>query len=382
MRTRILFLLGQLNLAGEQKRAVSIAKHLDPSRFEAQIVCLHGGGALQPEVEAAGIDLTLLAFDHDLKNVRNLSQLVALTKLIRERSPSIVHAVSYTSTIWGTIASRLASVPLLITSRNCLYDAKPKGAIARLLERTLGSLSHVVVTISEAVENDTIQLEGVPADKVRRVLNGVELGPGSDLEDVEGFRESLGLRPDDSVVVTVANCHKYKRHDTIIKAAHSVLDRRPNTKFLMVGQGSDELPGLKQLADDLGISDSIHWAGIRTDIANILSISDIGLLCSETEALGNSVLEYMDAGLPVVATRIGGIPEVVVHGETGWLISVGDHEKLAQHLVDLLDDPEMAQRMGAAGRHRIRTTFSRDEMIRGYTRLYETELERIGRVAR
>jgi glycosyltransferase involved in cell wall biosynthesis len=373
MRTRIVFLLDQLNLAGAQKRAVNIARSLDSSRFEVQIVCLHAGGPLQPEIEAAGIDLTILAFDPSPWSYRNVGQLWRLTRVLRKRSPSIVHTFSYWCTMYGSIASRLASVPVIITSRTSQYNLKPQGTIPRLLERTLNPLATTVVTISQAVKEDTINVEGIPEHKVELVYNGVDLGPTSKIGDEAEFRRSLGLSSGDSVVVMVANFHAYKRHETFLRAAREVLAERPDAKFLMLGRESGQLDQLKQMARDLGIADSVRWTGARTDIPDILGVSDIGVLCSETEALGNAILEYM-----VVAPRVGGIPEMVVHGKTGWLISIGDDEALGRYLLELLADPETARRMGSAGRERVRTTFSREEMVRGYTRVYESQLEREG----
>jgi glycosyltransferase involved in cell wall biosynthesis len=378
MRTRILFLLDQLNLAGAQKRAVNIARSLDSSRFEVQIICLHAGGPLQPEIEAAGIDLTILAFDPSPWSYRNAGQLWRLTRILRKRSPSIVHTFSYWCTVYGSIASRLASVPVIITSRTSQYDAKPQGTIPRLLERTLNSLATTVVTISQAVKEETINLEGIPEHKVELVYNGVDPDQKSDIGDEAEFRRSLGLSPADSVVVMVANFRVCKRHETLLRAARAVLAQRPDPKFLMLGRESGQVDQLKRMARDLGIADSVLWPGARTDIPEILGVSDIGVLCSETEALGNAILEYMAAGLPVVATRVGGIPEIVVHGETGWLISVGHDEALGHYLLALLADPETARRMGSAGRERVRTTFSREEMVKGYTRVYESQLERKG----
>lgn len=375
MRTRIVFLLDQLNLAGAQKRAVNIARALDPSRFDVRIICLHAGGPLQPEIEAAGIDLTILAFDTSPWRFRNVGQLWRLGRLLRRQSPRIVHTFCYWCTIYGSLASRLAAVPVLITSRICQYDLKPQGTIPRLLERLTNPLASMVVTISQAVTDDTIRIEGVPEHKVSLVYNGVDLGDTSRVDDEAELRGSLGIAPGDSVVVMVANFHAYKRHDTLLRAARDVLAKRPHTKFLMLGRESEQLGRLKRMADDLEIADSVIWTGARTDVPRVLAIADIGVLCSETEALGNAVLEYMDSGLPVVATRVGGIPEMIVHGETGWLIPVDDAEALTGHLLELLGDPEAARQMGAAGRERARTTFSLQAMIRGYTQVYETQLE-------
>ena len=290
----------------------------------------------------------------------------------RAKGPTRAHF--YWSCIYGSIASWLASIPILISSRTSLYDIKPQGTAYRFIERITNPLADSVVTISRAVQSDTVEIEGVPASKVELIYNGVEPASQSDIGDGSQLRRSLGVAPEDSIVVIVANFHLYKRHDTLLKAAQRVLRQQPNTKFLLVGRDAGQLDPLKELSRELAIDESICFTGVRSDIPDILSISDIGVLCSETEAFGNALLEYMDAGLPIVGTRVGGIPEIVIHAETGWLVSVGDDEALGRHLLDLLVDPAAAKKMGAAGRARAHTTFSLDEMVRGYSQIYASLL--------
>ena len=378
MRTKIIFLLDQLNLAGAQKRAANLAKGLDRDRFDVQIVCLFGGGPLQPEIEAAGIDLVLLDFSPNSRSLRNVSRLWNLSRRLRRERPRILHAFSYWSGVYGSIAGLLASVPVIITSRVSQYDLRPQGPIFRMIERVLNPLASAVTTISEAVSKDTIEIEGIPAHKIELVYNGVELSGGSETLDREAFRGSLGVSPEDAVVVMVANFFPYKRHETLLRAACGILADRPKTKFLMLGRESDEIENLKKMAADRGIASNIRWLGARKDVADILSIADIGVLCSESEALGNSILEYMDAGLPVVATETGGIPEMVLDGITGWLFAVGDADTLGRRLRELLDDPVRARQMGNAGRERVRENFSSDRMVRGYAAVYAKQLARKG----
>lgn len=374
MRTRVLFLLDQLNLAGAQKRAVTLARGLDPERFEVHFVCLQAGGPLEAEIEAAGFDLTILAFDPSIRKARNLVQLVRLYRLLREKNAQIVHSFFYWSTVYGSIAAKLARVPVIVTSRTSEYRLKPKGPLFRAIERATNPLATCVVAISRAVMRDTIEREGVPEEKVALVYNGVELDRVEAGGDSEALRASLGLAPGDTGVVLVANLHPYKRHDTFLRAAARVVEARPRAKFVVVGRPGAASAAVQQLESELGIAGAVCWAGVRKDIPQILSACDVGVLCSESEALGNALLEYMDAGLPAIGTRVGGIPEIIVEGETGALIDVGDDEALARHLIRWIDEPEEARRLGAAGRERVRSTFSRAAMVRGYADLYDSLL--------
>lgn len=379
MPIRILFLVDQLSRAGAQLRAFNLARSLDPDRFEVQFVCLFTHEQLREEIEAAGFSVTMLAFHHNPLKLRNVRQMWKLTRLVRSRVPTIVHTFTYWASIVGSFASRRASVPIVITSRTCEYKLKPQGRVFQLLERYSNPIATSVTTISEAVSQDTVRYEGIPEDKITMIYNGVKLGRPSTRDDDMEFWQSLGLLPGDSVGVMIANFHEYKRHDTLVRAAQSVLEQRPETKFLLVGTEREGVADdVKRLAQDLGVADSIHFTGVRSDIRDILGVCDVGILCSETEALSNVLLEYMEAGLPVIATRTGGIPEVVEHGTTGWLVPVGDDKAIAGHLVDLLADPQRASEMGAAGRERVHDLFDHDRMVERYTLLYESLLVREG----
>lgn len=371
---KIIFLLDQLNFAGAQKRAVNLARGLDADRFDVHIVCLQGGGPLQSAIEEAGLALTILDFHPSPWRIRNLRSLFDLTRLLWRERPQAVHTFSYWCGHYGTVAGRLAGVPAIITGRVCLYDLKPQGRIARLLERLLNPLASVVVTISEAVRSDTIEIEGVPPSKVDLVYNGVAIGDLPAPESARAIRAELDLEPGQPAIVMVANFFGYKRHDTLIRAARKVLDQFPDARFLLIGRLAEEFESLKSMTEELGMVDAFRWLGARNDIRSVLAISTIGVLCSESEAMSNSVLEYMDAALPVVATNVGGNPEMVVDGETGWLFPVGDDEALANRLIQLIGDPESARACGMAGRERVRANFSLDRMVAGYARVYESHL--------
>lgn len=377
MRIKIIFLLDQLNLAGAQKRAANLARGLDPDRFDIRIVCLFGGGPLRARIDKAEIDLTILDFDTDPKRLRNISRLWRLSRHLRHERPDVLHTFSFWSGIYGSVAGVLALLPVIITSRVSQYDLRPQGAVFRVIERLLNPLASAVTTISESVRKDTIEIEGIPAHKVELVYSGVELGNELDIEDRDAFRRSLGVSPEDAVVVMMANFFLYKRHETLLRAASRILTERPKTKFLMLGRESHEIENLKEMASGRGIADAVQWLGAREDVPEILSIADIGVLCSESEALGNSILEYMNAGLPVVATETGGIPELVVDGVTGWLFAVGDDDTLGRRLCDLLGDPARARQMGEAGRERTQQNFSLERMVSGYAEIYEARMARI-----
>jgi glycosyltransferase involved in cell wall biosynthesis len=374
LRIKIVLLVDQLNLAGSQKRAVKLARSLDPKRFEVRMVCLFGGGPLAAEVAKHGLASEILDFDPNPRSPRNLAGMWKLFRLLRRERPDVVHSFSFYCGIYGTIAARAARVPVIVSSRMCLYDLRPDAPLLRLVERLLNSSSSAFVAISQAVADDTIRCEGVPAEKLELVYNGVEPLDAADASREQTTRASLGVSDDTALVACVANLFAYKRHDTLIEAAPALVASRPAMKFLMIGRDAGELASLQRLAEEKGVAEAFVWLGERNDVSSLLAVSEVGVLCSASEAMSNSVLEYMEARLPVVASDVGGNPEMVVDGETGFLFPIGDSVRLAERIGALLDDPPRAKRMGEAGRTRVREVFSLARMVCGYAAVYEKQM--------
>ncbi len=268
-------------------------------------------------------------------------------------SPSCTRGISI-QTPSDCPAGALAGVPLRIGSRRGLGG--PPGV--RLLQQLAYRSAHRMVANSRAAANQVVS-EGVPEAHIDVIPNGIDLS-------VFSFRRDRS-RP--RTIAMVACLREEKRIDVLIAAAPRIAARHPDVEFWIVGDGPCR-EALVRLATATGALPHVRFLGHRDDVPAILSESDLFVLPSESEASPNVIFEAMAAGLPVVASRVGGIPELVTDGETGHLVRPGDPEALALALLDLLDHPDRVAAFGRAGRTRIARDYSFDRMVEQFERLY------------
>jgi glycosyltransferase involved in cell wall biosynthesis len=210
--------------------------------------------------------------------------------------------------------------------------------------------------------------EGFPAQKVYVIPNGVDTNRFAQTLDEPNLRAEIGVGPTDPVVSIVAALRPEKNHELFLDVARRALAQFPNAKFLIIGEGPRREP-LEQVAAEMGITASVRFLGNRSDIARLLTASDVFLLTSHNEANPVSILEAMSVGKPVVATDVGSIHEAVAEGRTGYLVPPGDATALSDRLVELLENPLRAQEMGAAARESVVENWSVEAMVRRYERL-------------
>jgi glycosyltransferase involved in cell wall biosynthesis len=209
------------------------------------------------------------------------------------------------------------------------------------------------------------------------VPNGIDLDRFRDPRDTGLVRQSLGIPLDAPVIGTVGRVSEVKRQDLLIRAFRLVLSRVPDAQLLLVGDGP-WMGELRELTADLGLDDRVHFAGYQPRPEPYLQAMDVFALSSRSEGMPLAVLEAWAAGLPVVATRVGGLPELIDDGRTGVLVDFGDEHALAGALCDLIADPEFSRRLGEAGRNRVESLFSLRRMADEYQRHYVELLERAG----
>lgn len=232
-----------------------------------------------------------------------------------------------------------------------------------------------VVANSRAVADAVLAAEGYPAEKLHVIYNGLQSTAGQ-ARDPAGLRRSLGMSPDDRLVVMVANLRPLKRPEDAVRAVAGLQARHGGRVHLAL-VGADPDPGggqvrmLQGLAAESGIAPLVHCVGQVPAAAPWLAAADACVLCSETEGLSNSIIEYMLAGKPVVCTAVGGNPELVVDGETGYLVPVGDVAAITDRLSRLLENPHEAERLGVAARKRATKDFSVETMLSRHEALYD-----------
>jgi len=305
---------------------------------------------------------------------------LVLSRLLRKERVEVVHTFFPTSDLWGGLIAKLSGSPVLVSGRRdmgILCSAKH-----RLPYRLLNPMFDQVQAVSEKVREVCITHDHLSADKVSIVHNGIDL----DIVDAEpaGDRTSVfGSNNGSGVVVTVANPRFVKGIDVLVRAAALVRQHMPDTLFLIIGSYPYEKQyqnEVSALVKDLGLENWIRFLGERYDVCSLLKASDVFCLPSRSEGMSNALLEAMACRLPCVATDVGGNSEVVSDGTSGFLVPSEQPDLLADRIVTVLHDKQLAKRMGETGRRVVESRFTVQHMARRVAQLYDNLLRQHGLV--
>jgi glycosyltransferase involved in cell wall biosynthesis len=333
-RIRLLWLIDSLNVGGAETLAIAFARRYDRERYDLTIAYLQSiaGSAIQQQLQDEGVTLVPL----HARNLRDLAAFRRLLRLIREARIDVVHAHLTYSAIWSALASRLTGVPSLAT----LHVAPPQGGDRssvrdRLMRFAVSRWTTLAVMVSDALKRDYTRAGGLAVKKMRTVHNGIELArfARDKAECRARIEREFAVPAGVALVATVSVLREGKGIEVLLQAARDV----PAAHFLIIGDGAKRAEWAA-LADSLGLAERIHWAGHRSDVYNLLAGCDLLVHPSLADALPTVLMEAMAAGLPVVATDVGGIPEIVEEGRTGTLVPPGDAAALSAAINGLLGD--------------------------------------------
>jgi glycosyltransferase involved in cell wall biosynthesis len=372
-RLRVLQLTDRVGTHGGAERlTMQIAERLDPARFES-FVCATRFSREERErptvadavqqLEAAGV--TFLGLDRSSKY--DLAAWHPLYRLLRRQRIDVVHAHKFGANVWGVVMGRLARVPVVVTHEHgWAFEGEP---LKVFLDRELiarGGTVHVAV--SRADEERMSSIERIKPKDTIFVPNGISPLPPPSGKDV---RAELGIAVDAPLVGTMGSLRYPKAIDNLVRAADPLRRLVPGVKVLIAGDGPDR-PAIEQLMDELDLHDTVLLLGLRSDVPDLLAALDVAVCPSDSEGSPLSIMEYMDAGLPVVSTNVGGVPDLVDHGVHGLLVPRRDPEALAGAMAELLGDRPRAAEMGRRGRERRAREFDIDVMVRNIEDLYSS----------
>jgi len=361
-RIKVLFLITELNVGGAEMVVAKMAAHLNKDRFHCSVCSLLPDGRLADVLQEQGVKTLSL----DIKSKLDLGGLFKLVRLLRREKIDILHTHLFHVNLLGRIAGRLAGVPVIISHQHGVERNRSK--VRSLLDRLTSRYADLVISTCEVVKETLIKRDKISPGKIRIIYNGVET-PNVNVES-SSVRRDLGIALDAPVIGVVANLRPMKGYDTFLKAARMILDEVENARFLIVGGGPLE-DELKALAFKLGIWPQTIFTGFRDDVPNLLATMDVFVLPSLWEGVPMALLEAMAMAKPVVATEVGGIPEIVIDGVTGLLVPPRDPDALAEAIIALLQDRERAEAMGQAGRERVEKYFTVERMVQKTEALYE-----------
>lgn len=378
MQTNVLHLIPSFHQGGSEQQGVQLVKllHADGTH-RVHVACLEMKGVLLTEIENIGFadipEFRLNSF-YDANMIR---QLWRCRKFLLENNIDIVQTHDFYTNIFGMTAASIARVRVRIAAKR---ETGIRSNAQRFIERRAFGLADAIVVNAEGVRKYLVE-SGVPASKISVMHNAVEPEKSEiATRDRNEILAELGLPTGDSIrfVTIVANLRNPVKNQRMFLRAASIVKRQvPEVAFVIAGEG-ELLGATKTFAAELGLTGDAFFLGRCSRISELLSISDICCLTSESEGFSNSILEYMAAGKPVVATAVGGAAEAIVENETGFLVESNDHEALADRLIRLLNNRQEAERMGRQARQVAAEKFSPTTRRDKTLWLYRDQLERVG----
>lgn len=363
---KILFLTDVSGLGGQERVLAGFAKYLNNNKFKSYFCTLSGPGWLTEEVEALGIKCYSLGITNGINYPAGFMRLM---KVIKEIQPDIIHSQLRFASFFGSLAGKIKRKPIVLSTRTYTsYFGKYE-----FLDPWAARFSDFMTAVSNSAKEILVRKERMPANKIRVLYNGIELkkfqAPSD--EKIKECRNRFDL--DNCIVIgIVANLHQIKGHRYLLEAAEILTKKFTNLRFLIVGDGILR----KELEDFVSrakLKKIVKFTGLQQgqDLVNILSIMDIFVHPSLNEGVSISIMEAMSMGKPVVATNVGGTPELVIDKKTGLLVKPKDSKALAEALAKLIKEPQLISEMGKNAQERIKNNFTIEKTVRNYENLYE-----------
>jgi sugar transferase (PEP-CTERM/EpsH1 system associated) len=365
-KIKVLHVLDSLGVGGMERVVIEVVNHLDQSQFDQVVCCVSRPGEAARHLRDGTrcIDLGKGAGADYLAPVK-------IARIIREEAPDVIHTQSWSGVDAAMAKLMTGAVRLIHSEHGRNYpriDSEPlKSRVAR---RCLYHLADAVFAVSSEVRDYYCRETRFPRERMLVIPNGVDLRRIGEA-GAGGAREELGIGADDFVVGTVARLEATKDTITLARAFAKLYSRQPEArlKLLIVGDG-EQRALIEAFVAERGLNEAAIFTGLRHDAPRLLGAMNVFALSSLSEGMPITALEAMAARLPVVATNVGALPELVEEGVAGFLVEPKDDEALADRLARLYSNPELAKRFGAAARRKVEREYSLELMLRRYADLY------------
>ena len=352
-----------LDTGGTERLVVDLCTRLR-RRFRMAVCCLDSEGALASELAEFGIDVVPLRREPGFRP----SLAARIARVADQYHATVVHCHQYSPFVYGRLASLLAPKLRVVFTEHGRHSDAPAPLRRRLINPLLSSRCGPVYSVSSALRQSMIA-EGFAAAQIDVIHNGVDPGPRPTLADRRTARYNLGIWGNTVVVGTVARLDPVKNLESLIEAFASVTEFVPRCALVIVGDGS-ERERLEARVRSLGIADMVRFLGNRSDVRRLLPAFDVFVNSSVSEGVSLTILEAMATGLPVIATAVGGTPEIVEDGITGLLVPARNPRRLALSLIELCTARGRREMFGAAARTRVEQQFTIDRMVQQYADVY------------
>ena len=383
-RTKILRIIARLNIGGPAIHVILLSADLDPERYETLLV-----KGMESETEGDMMDLArergvkpflIGALGRELNPIRDLKTLWHVYRLICRERPDIVHTHTAKAGTVGRIAAKLAGVPIVVHTFHghvlSGYFGPMKTWIFTAIERLLAGWSNVIIAVSETCRRDLLELGIGDEKKMRTIPLGLELDrfPEKSPQYKGALRQRFSIPEDVPVISHVARMVPIKRHDVLLRAIPKVWEKKPEARFLLIGDGETR-PALENLARELNLDGRLIWTGFINEQEMIYADTDLLVLTSDNEGLPVAVIEALASACPVVSTRVGGVPELINEGVTGYITPPGDSDQLADTLIKALDNMDQLREMGRKGQRDVLERYNSRRLVRDIDSLYQELLK-------
>ncbi len=360
---KVVHFITELDRGGAQMALYRLLRHADRQKFAHQVVCLYNGDKVgAQQIRQLGTPVSDLGMTAQWR----LDALWRLYRLLRRERPFLLHTWMFHANIPGRVLGRLAGVPVIISAERTMGQ---EGRLRRALNRLTGRLPDSIICVSQQVANFAAQEIGLPPAKLSVIRNGIDLTQFDNLPDSQTARAEFDLPAQGKLIAAIGRPRPVKGYTFLLQAFAQIAPAYPDLYLIFVGDGPEKRP-LQAAAAQLPDANRVLFLSDQPDIPRLLAGLDILVLPSLWEGLPNVVLEAMAAGLPVVATAVGGTPELVIHNQTGLLVPPQSPEALAQAISQLLDHPKLAAQMGQNGRQRAAAQFTIERMVQQTEALY------------
>jgi glycosyltransferase involved in cell wall biosynthesis len=373
-KINILHICETSGIGGAETVLYNIVSSLDKSRYNS-VVLLYRTGWLYDKLRDIGTKTIVMADYHSW----DIRLFLSIRRAVKDEHIHLIHSHLPDANAHSSIVGFFVGVPVITTYHGKISYSPNIFNITRMKLSIVRRLSSRVVAVSNYLKNALSQVAGLPPGKIATIYNGIEMGQYDTSIDIIAKKKQLGLNPDDKIVGITANQRPDKGYEYFVRAAALINAKMPDVKFLLIGEEQADIKArlVKELKNP-GFSDKVYFLGFRSDVRELLRIMDVFVLSSISEGLSIATIEAMAAGIPVIVTRSGGPEEIVIDGETGYLVPIKNEREIADKAIELLTHEELRAKISARAKENVRAKFNIENMISNYDNLYRDVLSSKG----
>lgn len=360
---KILHLHNTSAIGGAEQVILDLAAFIDPERYKSYVGVFRQG-ELVSELRKREIKFLWLKESTQVYDYKFLKNII---RIIKQNRIDLIHSHTWGTDFYSYWASVILGIPMISTIHNRYYIFEKWSR--RFSYKVFISQIKKIVSVSEDIQSLLREELKLAPQKIKLIYNGIDTRKFEGKKNLEKIRKELNLSPDELILGNVGNLREVKDHHTLLLSFGRVSSIFPQAKLLIIGEGELK-SSLIKLCTELELENRVLFLGYREDVSSLLNLIDIFVLSSRLEGCSISILEAMASEKPVVATRVGGNPELILEGKTGFLVPSAEPEKLAEKIILMLKDEKLRRKMGEEGKKRVKEKFSLERMLKNYEELY------------